>query len=364
MLSQFSVHSYRSYRSQALISMQPANIDEHAAALRDPRKTGRPLLPVAAIYGPSGSGKSNLLSAFLTLQTAILQPPVQASGAFEVFFQTEQYEYRYRLILADGVVLDELLSRISFTGKKSAKIFTRTGNQLILGPSISKKYNKLSAPPMGVPYLKVLAENGLADAQDAAGWFRSCRSYDAHHGNAPALPGTQPDREHICSLLSQAGCSVKDYVLNSEGVFTVHHSGGRTWQLPLSQEAAGTQVLFCLAPLLLTTLKTGGILVVDDLDCHLHPLVQRKLISLFQTSVSNPKGAQLLFSAQNTGSMSSSLLRRDEIWFTELDNQESSTLYPLWGIRDAKGELVRANAALEKQYMEGRYCALPYMEGQ
>ena len=46
MLSQFSVHSYRSYRSQALISMQPANIDEHAAALRDPRKTGRPLLPV------------------------------------------------------------------------------------------------------------------------------------------------------------------------------------------------------------------------------------------------------------------------------------------------------------------------------
>ena len=49
MLSQFSVHSYRSYRSQALISMQPANIDEHAAALRDPRKTGRPLLPVAAI---------------------------------------------------------------------------------------------------------------------------------------------------------------------------------------------------------------------------------------------------------------------------------------------------------------------------
>ena len=82
MLSQFSVHSYRSYRSQALISMQPANIDEHAAALRDPRKTGRPLLPVAAIYGPSGSGKSNLLSAFLTLQTAI-KPPAPLKSFFK-----------------------------------------------------------------------------------------------------------------------------------------------------------------------------------------------------------------------------------------------------------------------------------------
>lgn len=364
MLSQFSVQSYLSYRSPAILSMQPANIDEHAAALCDPRKTGRPLLPVAAIYGPSGSGKSNLLTAFLSLQSVILHPPVQISGAFEIFFQTEQYEYRYRLIISEGNILDELLSRISFTGKKSAKIFLRTENQIVLGPSISKKFNRISPPHSNIPYLTVLAENGLNDALDVVHWFNSCSSFHSDRLFSPQLPAEQTGKSQLLHFLQEVGCTVKDYTQNGEEIFTIHRTADQTWQLPLSQEGSGIQVLFCLLPTLFKVLKEGGILVIDDLDCHLHPLVQRKLISLFQSHDYNTTGAQLLFSAKNTGSMFSPLLRRDEIWFTDLDEQENSILYPLWGIRDSKGELVRANAALEKQYMEGRYGALPHLTNQ
>jgi hypothetical protein len=120
-------------------------------------------------------------------------------------------------------------------------------------------------------------------------------------------------------------------------------------------ESHGTQRFFALVGLWLDALDHGGLLVIDELDCSMHPTLTRKLVELFQTRDANPNGAQLVFSTQDSTLMDPELFRRDQIWIVEKDRTGASHLTSLYDFE----EKPRNNEALQRRYLAGHYGGVP-----
>ncbi|MEK7856639.1 MAG: ATP-binding protein, partial [Acidobacteriota bacterium] len=125
--------------------------------------------------------------------------------------------------------------------------------------------------------------------------------------------------------------------------------------LELAEESNGTIKLISAAGAWLKVLANGEVLLIDELDNSLHPMIVRFLIGLFHNTKTSKNNAQLLFSTHDTSLLDGDIFRRDQIWFIEKDKQNASRLYPLTEFSPRKEE------ALGKGYLKGRYGALPYI---
>jgi hypothetical protein len=121
-------------------------------------------------------------------------------------------------------------------------------------------------------------------------------------------------------------------------------------------EAAGIQRLFGLIGPLLAAIDTGKLLVVDEFDSNLHPLIARFLITLVNDPNVSARGAQLLLVSHNTTLMDLDMLRRDEIWLTELNASHATVLSTV--LRSSP----RKHEHIAKGYLRGRYGAIPAIE--
>ena len=104
--------------------------------------------------------------------------------------------------------------------------------------------------------------------------------------------------------------------------------------------------------------KEGEILIVDELANKLHPNLACKLAETFNSRTKNPNNAQIIFNTHDTNLLGSELFRRDQIWFTEKDRYGASSLYSL---ADFKTDKVRKGEPFEKNYINGKYGAIPYL---
>ena len=120
--------------------------------------------------------------------------------------------------------------------------------------------------------------------------------------------------------------------------------------------------MFALYPLLQEVLETGGVLFVDELNARLHPLLVRSFVITFLNPETNKKHAQLIFTSHDSWQLNSNILRRDEIWFTEKADNEISTLYSLADFVDEDGVKIRKDENYEKNYLLGKYGAIPTMK--
>ena len=120
-------------------------------------------------------------------------------------------------------------------------------------------------------------------------------------------------------------------------------------------ESEGTKKLFALSGFLVNALENGNVLVVDELDARLHPLLTQEIVKLFNDQEKNSNCAQLIFTIQNTNLLDHQLLRRDQIWFTEKDRLQASHLYSLVEFK------MKNDARFERDYIQGRYGAIPFL---
>ena len=102
-------------------------------------------------------------------------------------------------------------------------------------------------------------------------------------------------------------------------------------------------------------LSEGGVLIVDELNVALHPLISRELVGLFSKPETNPGRAQLIFSTHDTNILTSGLMRRDQIWFAEKDQFGATSIYSLSSIK------VRSTDNWERGYITGRFGAIPFL---
>jgi AAA15 family ATPase/GTPase len=129
----------------------------------------------------------------------------------------------------------------------------------------------------------------------------------------------------------------------------------------IEQESSGTNKLFDLAGYIVFTLYFGLQLIIDELDSKLHPILTQEIIKIFNNPETNPKNAQLIFTTHDTNLLGANLFRRDQIWFTEKDDFEATDMYSLLEFRDEDGNTVRKDRSFEKDYIRGRYGAIPYI---
>ena len=124
-------------------------------------------------------------------------------------------------------------------------------------------------------------------------------------------------------------------------------------------ESEGTQKITDLLGLIFITIWSGRLLVIDELDAKLHPLLTRAIIELFTNPGINLLGAQLIFTTHDTNQLNLGYVRRDEIWFTEKSCAEATELYSHIEFKDFDPSM-----DITEQYVNGRYGAIPRIKVQ
>ncbi len=125
-------------------------------------------------------------------------------------------------------------------------------------------------------------------------------------------------------------------------------------------ESKGTRKLFSLLGPIFDSIQKGKILIVDELDSRLHTLLTMELIKFFHSN--SNKQAQLIFASHDTNLLRKEIFRRDQIWFTEKDEIGATDLYSLVEYK-VNQTTVRNDATFEKDYLLGKYGAIPFLGG-
>ena len=398
MLCQFTVKNYKSIRDEMSFDMQAAAISEHENnIIRD--IDGELFLPISAIYGPNGGGKSNVLEAMHTLASKVLRP-LYATGdkeeriflqkrlliepfafskktksqptEFEIFFRTEIAEYRYKLHIMKDVVNYESLDRVKLdTGRRSA-LFERDTEEISLKGVFSKlkASEDLSATLPLLSYLGITYKKNEV-VKDVLDWFEYGIDF-LNYGNPieelrMAVSNSEDVKQLMLDMIQEMDLDIVDFrVVEDENdridVYTKHLVDGYETELNLLEESSGTRKLFGLMPFIAGCLLTGTVLVIDELDAKIHPVLLRHIIMMFNDMSINKKKAQLIFTSHDLSTMNNEVFRRDEIWFVAKGNAQNSKLYSLVEFKNEKGESVRKDAKFDKQYLEGKYGADPYLK--
>ena len=392
MLCQFSFQNFKSYKEETTFDFQAAAIPEFSASLLGEEKSGR-LLPVGVVYGPNGGGKSNLLQALSCLITTVVKPihdlektrediVIQQKAEcepflfddtshdkpteFQVYFRQGKNEYRYYLALKEDEVVSEALYWRAIGGRKTGTVFEREGSNITLGVSINKASINTSVNPK-MPYLSFLAINyDIPVIAEVQKWFESCviRNYANPVVDSTVMISKNDDvKKRIVQALNDMGIDLTGYRFdeNEKQLYTQRTVNGKSYELRFMDESDGTQKLIAVLPVLLMALREGRLVIIDELDAKLHPKLLRYVIAMFKNTKINQNGAQLIFTSHDVTTMRNTVFRRDEIWFAAENDNHESEIYSLYEIRREDNERVNNTAAYDKQYLEGRYGADPYL---
>lgn len=404
MLCQFTVKNYKSIRDEVTLDMQAAAISEHNESIiklkyADSGEATDSFLPVAVIYGPNGGGKSNVLEAIHSLVIKIIRPvcatcpdqesckyrikniPVKpflfsektkkAPTEFEIFFCTKIAEYRYILHVRDENVVYESLDRVRFETGRRSSLFERDKQNVKLKGTFSKMKisDEISDTLPLLSYLGITYKKNKI-VSDVFEWFEHKIDF-LNYGNPiqemrTAITKSENSKKLILKMIKEMDLDICDYRIEERQedieVYMKHDIDGITAELPFLDESSGTQKIFGLLPFIARSLAFGTAIVIDELDAKIHPLLLEYIIGLYTNPQSNKKHAQLIFTSHDLSTMNSDVFRRDEIWFVAKGNQQNSKLYSLVEFKDKNGKSVRNDARYDKQYLEGRYGADPYLK--
>jgi len=393
--------------------MQPASITDYPDNLV--KKGRHEALSAAVIYGANSSGKSNLISAMGIMKRIVMEGFEKRSVSeipydpfllnlngnrtptyYEVVFYINEIRYRYGFEADKNSIHAEWLFH---TEKKTEKpLFLRVqdgievmrnfpeGKDLeektrdnVLFLAVVDQFNgKIAASIMnwfrGLNIVSGLSHNNyraitfkmLEDAKlnhllmdfyrDAGLGFEKIK-VEKRDFDADELPPDLPEsliKQIVSDLDGKKMVSLKSvhkvYDDEIEPVAEIEFDVRR-------QESSGTNKLIDLSGPIFNTLMTGGVLVVDELDAKLHPLLTLSIVKLFQNQEINFNGAQLVFAVHDSKILSLSSLRRDQIYFVEKDTTGASILYALVEYGN-----VRKDRSFEKDYISGKYGAIPIIE--
>ena len=422
MLIEFSVGNYRSFKEPVTLSMVGAKLKSKNKELNEtnlfPINNSISLLKSAAIYGANASGKSNLIQAIKFMRRSVLESSKDSQATepigvenfrlstetegqpsyFEVIFCLDEKRYRYGFEVDAQRVHSEWLYHVPKT--REANLFLREGNEFYLSNVFKEGKGLKGKTRDNALFLSVVAQFNGAISQSILRWFGeklNVISGLSDEGYIPFTLSRMQDKtlkDDILSFVKRLDLGISDIqieetelseanlpkefrqrlkrLLSERGqdephvvtVTTMHkkYDGHNTHVSVTSfdlddNESEGTKKLFYLSGPLLYTLQSGEVLIIDELDSRLHPLITSATIQLFNSKVTNPKNAQLVFATHDTNLLNNKFFRRDQIWFTEKDKYGATDLYSLAEYK------VRNDASFEKDYIAGRYGAIPFIGG-
>lgn len=410
MLKEFSVKNFLSFKEEVSFSME-ALTDSVTEYLDNVSKINdNEILKVASIYGPNASGKSNLLKAIMFFKSAVLSNFSEFSSNditnknldalnqfvftdkennktyFKFFSVNEKYEFGYELELSrlkdDFVVISyESMSFKDADMDEFIGVYERIGHNIELSDGLEKvlstKEFNISNQVSVLSFINTLyvkkGEDNPGYLDLIANFYSEISSIiiiksfrDMKNKNAFLSFVYKQDnfKQFVVKKLNDFDIRIKDIEIDdSDGKFKfniIREIDKEIYSLDLYSESDGTLSLIYLLPMVYSLQLTSKILLVDELDAHLHPKLTREIVKSFQSKTN--KNAQLIFTSHDITNMDNDLFRRDEIWFVVKDEKYSSDIFSLTDIVNYKGEKVRKDAKFNKQYLEGRYGADPFIK--
>ena len=426
MLIEFSVKNYRSFRDEAVLSMEAAKSSTLKSVLIP--FGGMPILPSAAIYGKNGGGKSNVIRAFwLAVQfirsaqrTQHEKAPIPVTPfALNDYSASEPTKFSF-LYMLDGIRY-----WYSFSATKE-KVYTESlyhapkGRKTLVFAREGQEFSFTEAKARRKLISQVVAENQLffsvactmndVDCAKAMMWFREMIYFSRDYSDIPRklleypndanilraisnyakaadvgiedmkfeinskeinekadLPDNIPDEVkaalvQFMHLLSETSNNSEAHLKMGQVIATSMHQGkdkdgkSQIYSMELADESDGTRKLMALAPAIESVLTKSGLLLVDGIEKELHPALVEFIVAKFQSRKTNPNGAQIVFTTNNSDLLDMELLRKDQLYFVDKNSEGVSELY---GIRDFSA---CATANIRKGYLIGKYGATPNIE--
>ena len=268
-------------------------------------------------------------------------------------------------------VIYESLDRVKLDTKRRSALFERINNNIEVKGDFSKlkTSDELSETLPFLSYLGITYKKNEV-VKDVLEWFDKGIDF-LNYGNpiqelVVAVSNTKNVKQLMLQMIQEMDLNIVDFRIEEDenrfDVYTKHSVDGYEEELDLEEESSGTRKLFGLLPFIAASLLEGTVLVIDELDAKIHPLLLKHIIGMFTDLSVNKNNAQLIFTSHDLSTMNSEVFRRDEIWFVAKGNAENSELYSLVEFKNDKGESVRKDAKFDKQYLEGKYGADPYLQ--
>lgn len=414
MIIEFSVKNYRSIRDLQTISFKATGLKSPAGSDIDAdnivKCNGVSLLKTVGLYGANASGKSNMLMALsyftqalstLSIASKLLVPlydpflfePTGEGCLFQIVVLLNGKKFRYGFVVnkvetalekGDSTSI-EIESEWLYgnVDKNMTRLFLRVGQEV--------KENKLPTSegvviPTKLPYPHTLFLVHAA-AFDAKGIPMQIVSYLNHHiinnivyknvFRGVSINAIKESTPLFLSFLKRFNMKYDGIELIDDERYadvqylgfpsnkvllkrTTHDGNNKPLSMNLEyRESSGNKKIFDLAGILLAAFNRKNdpfLIVIDEIDSNFHPSLLIKLIEMFNNPKINKNNSQLLFTSHDTNLMSPSIMRRDQFYFAEKQEDESTRLYSLADLRG-----IRNDADFAKQYLAGYYGALPVL---
>ncbi len=376
------------------------------------------LLKSVVVYGANSSGKSNLIKAMDTMRRIVLYSVEKSSVAetqvtpfllntttekapshFEVLFAHNGQHYRYGFEIDKHQVHEEWLFTSLAKSKKEEMLFARVGDAIEVTEKFTEGERLEGKTRTNALFLSVVDQFNGQVAGGIMSWFKDLSPLSGSEHERFRLFTFQmfkKQNQDILKFLRDLDLGFHEVNVREEkfspkhlpqglkeevisemiesftdssimDITTAHNQydesghvvGQKQFELT-TQESEGTNKLFNLAGPIFDTLINGGILVIDELDARLHPVLTIAIVKLFNSARYNQKNAQLIFATHDTTLLRYGQFRRDQIYFIEKDKQEASDLYSLLEFKE-NGQTVRKDRSYEKDYIQGKYGAIPFI---
>lgn len=421
MLVEFSVANHLSVRDSVTLSLLASGKVSEYRAQNVIELAHNPLLRTAAIYGANASGKSNVLQSLVWMRWFVInsQKETQAGepimvqpfkldvdyaaqpSHFEAIFFIDGVRYRYGFEVSTKMVVKEWLFRA--VKKAETELFVRVGDAIDVARGFAEGRDFVENTRANALFISTVASlNGPLSGQIVR-WFQrlvpvhGLKEQQYLAASVEMVKDTEM-RDRFIDMIRKADLGIENVVVKKadktlppdivklftdEGkqrfmrdfapddgvslrsVHTRFKDGQPMDTVEMdfnSEESEGTKKFFSLAGPVLHSLENGCVMIADELEAKLHPLLTRMIVRLFHSPVTNPHNAQLIFATHDANLLQYMPFRRDQIWFTEKTQQQATDLYSLAEIKLSKGK-VRKDASYEKDYFKGRYGAVPYLGG-
>ncbi len=402
MLIRFSFKNFKSFKNENCLDMEATSLKEHEYNIA--KIDNAEYLKVSAIYGANASGKTNVLQAFDYMKKRILinddskkNSPIDEENVYSFMINNEPIALEVEILAKNNkiykygfeVIKNKIISEWLYEKRinKFYTIFEREND------TITMKLNKMSDlinMDDSTLFLNIYSkiDKNNEDFSNVYNWFVNSMYLDLGNpdferfiNNRVSLKILSDEnyKKELLKFIKTFDSGIEgiettpdsiEAVKNNNGTIDlkVIHKGenGKLKALPFYLESNGTRKMFHLFDFFMDALKNGMVLFVDELDAKLHPLLTRYIINLFHNSQTNVGNGQLIYSTHDTVNLNKETFRRDEIWFAEKDKDGVSEIYALsdYILEDDKnaGKKVRNDATYNKDYLTGRYGAIPVLE--
>lgn len=414
MILHFKVGNYRSINEPVILSMEAETRISDQKSENTFELNGHQILKAAAIYGANASGKSNIVKALSFMTSFLLnsskesqmgepiptEPFVldsesaQKPSLFELVFIMNKIKYRYGLEVDEERVHKEWLFQ---TKQKAEKpLFIREMDAIECFSKFKEGAGLESKTRENALFVSVVANFAGPLSGEILDYMKKLTIVPDAINRFPFIfmgfLRTNLYQKKVIELIKLLDLGIKNLSIEEEDdteldrpqnkmseihvlenietktkktlrLYSKHNTykdkevlGSLDFEVSHS-ESEGTKKLISIAGFIVAAIENGSVLIVDELEAKLHPILTRYLIKIFHNPEVNKKNAQIIFTTHDTNLLQYVKFRRDQIWFTEKNNAEETSLYSLSEIKPS----VRKDASLEKDYFQGRFGAIPYL---